>query len=111
MKTLFSVMGPAAVGVAMVSLPIGAGVAVAEPDLGPMVNTTCSYEQVVSAANAQSPLAAAFMSSPLQEAGLRQFLASPRAERQQMAVQITSTPGNQQNLGILQQIFNTCTNY
>jgi hypothetical protein len=30
-----------------VSLAAGAGIAYAAPDLGPMVNTTCSYPQVM----------------------------------------------------------------
>jgi hemophore-related protein len=75
------------------------------------VNTTCTYEQVVSAANVQSPMAAAFLASSQQEAGLRQFIASPPSERRQMAEQIASAPGNQQYLGLIQQIFSSCKNY
>src|ERR1700691_3928308 len=48
----------AAGGLAL-SLTAGAGVASAAPDLGPAINTTCSYSQVVSALNAQDPAAAA----------------------------------------------------
>ena len=48
-----------AVGGLAVSLAAGAGVASATPDLGPAVNTTCSYPQLVSALNAQGPEAIA----------------------------------------------------
>ncbi|OLP02713.1 hypothetical protein BVU76_08160 [Mycolicibacterium porcinum] len=115
-----------AVGVMLRSLSRGAAIVVAgvplllcglaaaasaDPGLDAIVNTTCTYEQVVSAANAESPLAAAFIASPQQEAGLRQFIASPPAERRQMAEQIASVPSNQPYIGTIQQIFNTCNNY
>jgi hypothetical protein len=41
------------------------GVASADPDLGPAVNTTCTYDQFVAPLNAQDPtIAAVFNSSP-----------------------------------------------
>ena len=101
-----------AVGGVALSLTAGAGIAAAEPDLGPIVNTTCSYEQVMSAANAQDPAAASqFSGSPQSQAYLRQFLGSPPDQRQQMATMIMNTPGNQQYLGLMQQIFGSCNNY
>ncbi|MET4429268.1 hemophore-related protein [Mycolicibacterium sp. 624] len=102
----------AVVGGVALSLTAGAGLAAAEPDLGPMVNTTCSYEQVMSAANAQDPAAAAQFSGSSQSQGyLRQFLGAPPDQRQQMAAMIMSVPGNQQYLGLMQQIFGSCNNY
>ncbi|MGH8281570.1 MAG: hemophore-related protein [Gammaproteobacteria bacterium] len=98
-------------GVAL-SLTAGAGVASADPDLDPIVNTTCSYPQVMSALNAQDPAAAAqFNASPASQSFLRQFLAAPPNRRLQMAQQIESTPGAQQNFGLIQQVFNTCNKY
>jgi hemophore-related protein len=93
-------------------LTAGVGVASADPDLGPIVNTTCSYPQVMSALNAQDPAAAAqFNSSPPSQSFLRQFLAAPRNQRMQMAQQIQSAPGAQENFGLIQQVFNTCNNF
>ncbi|KAA8939251.1 hemophore-related protein [Mycobacterium sp.] len=93
-------------------LTAGAGVASADPDLGPIVNTTCSYPQAVAALNAQDPAAAAqFDASPLAQSALRQFLASPPSRRLQMAQQIESSPAAQQYLGLFQQVANTCNNY
>ena len=101
-----------AVGGLALSLTAGAGVASADPDLGPIINTTCTYPQVESAINAGDPaFAAAFYSSPLNQSALHQFLASPPNRRLQMAQQIASAPGAQQNFPFIQQAFATCNNF
>ena len=102
----------AAVGAAAISLTAGAGVASAQPDLGSFVDTTCSYPQVVSALNAEDPVAASqFNASEMSKSYLRQFLAAAPAQRQLMAGMIAGTPGNEQYFGLLQHIFSTCNNY
>ena len=94
------------------SLLGGAGIASAEPDLSPIVNTTCSYPQVMSALNAQDPAAAAqFNASPESQSYLQQFLGAPRDQRQQMAGMIASAPGNQPYFELLRQVFTSCNNY
>ncbi len=99
-----------AVGGLAMTLATGAGIASADPALDSIVNTTCSYPQVMAAANAQDPAAAAqFNASPQSESYLRQFLAAPRDERKQMAQIVLSSNG--QYLGLMQQIFNTCNNF
>ena len=101
-----------AVGGLALSLTAGAGIASATPDLGPAVNTTCSYPQLVSALNAQGPQAsAAFNQSPVLQAGLQQFLASGPAQRQQMASEFANAPGVAPYLPTIQNAFNTCNNY
>jgi hemophore-related protein len=101
-----------AVGGLALSLTAGAGIASADPDLGPIVNTTCTYPQAVAALNAQDPAAAAqFNSSPMAQGALRQFLAAPPSQRMQMAQQMESSPRAQQYLGVIQQIASTCNNY
>jgi hemophore-related protein len=101
-----------AVGGLALSLTAGAGLASADPDLGPFVNTTCSYPQVMSALQATNPQAAAqFKSSPQSVSFLRQFLASPPSQRQQIAQMLASQPGADQQFGIVQQVFSTCNNY
>jgi hemophore-related protein len=101
-----------ATGGLALSLTAGAGVASAAPDLGPAINTTCSYQQVVSALNAQDPAAAAqFNESPLAQSYLRQFLASPPAQRQQLAQQALAVPGAQQQVGLVMQLASSCNNY
>jgi len=94
------------------SLAAAAGVASADPDLGPIVNTTCSYPQVMAALNAQDPAAAAqFNSSPMAQSALRQFLASPPSQRLAMAQQMQGSPRAQQYFGLIQGIAATCNNF
>jgi hemophore-related protein len=101
-----------AVGGVAVSLTGTAGVASADPDLGPIVNTTCTYSQAVAALNAEDPAAAAeFNASPPTQSFLRRFLASPRDQRLRMAQQVESTPGAQQYFGVMQEVFSSCNNY
>jgi hemophore-related protein len=101
-----------AVGGLALSLAAGAGVAYATPDLGPAVSTTCTYPQLVSALNAQGPEAgAAFSQSPVLQAGLRQFLASGPANRQQMAENMANTPAFAPYIGTVEQAFLTCNNF
>ena len=62
------------------ALTAAVGVASAEPDVNPIVNTTCSYPQVVAALNAQAPdLAYQVNTSPMVQSTLQRFLASPPA--------------------------------
>jgi hemophore-related protein len=101
-----------AVGGLALSLSLGAGVASADPDLGPIVNTTCSYPQVMAALNAQDPAAAAqFNASPLAQSTLRRFLAAPPSGRMAMAQQAQSYPEAAQYFGLVQQVAATCNNF
>ena len=101
-----------AVGGLALSLTAGAGVASADPDLDPIVNTTCSYPQVMAALNAQDPAAAAaFNESPTTQSFLRNFLASPPNQRLRMARQVQGAPGAQRYIGVMQEVFSTCNNY
>lgn len=101
----------AAIGGLTLALIAGAGVASADP-LGPAINTTCNYSQVVSALNAQNPSAAAqFNETPAAQSWLRSFLASPPPQRQQMAQEAMAMPGAQQYMGLVGQLADTCNNY
>ncbi len=94
------------------SLTVSTGVASADPDLGPIVSTTCNYSQVMAALNAQSPAAAGqFSRSPMAQSYLRQFLAAPPTQRQAMAEQAMSTPGAAQQFVLVQQVAATCNNF
>jgi hemophore-related protein len=93
------------------SLALGAGAVSADP-VDPIVNTTCSYPQVMAALKAQDPAAAAsFDASPIAQSSLRQFLASPPAQRRATAQQIAAAPGAQQYFALIQQVAATCNNY
>jgi hemophore-related protein len=107
----------AGVGGLVVSSAVGAGVASADPDLGPVINTTCSYSQVVSALNAQTPAAAAQLNgSPTAQAALRGFLDSSPDQRQQILQELEGRyPQSQQYIplyaGFAVQVASTCNNY
>ena len=116
MVTLSLTRLAAAVGGLTLSLTVGAGVASADPDLGPVINTTCNYSQVASALNAENPAAAAELSaSPTAQTMLRGFLASSPDQREQMAQELQTRPGSQQYVqqyaGAVLQVANTCNNY
>jgi hemophore-related protein len=96
----------------VLSLTAGVGVASAEPDVSPIINTTCSYSQVVAALNAQAPdLANQLSASPMAQSTLSRFLASPPDQRQQTVQQMQSTRWGQRYTGALMQVANTCDNY
>lgn len=102
----------AAAGGLALSLAAGPGIASADPDLDPFINTTCNYQQAVSALNAENPdVAAAFNGSLVAQTLLRQFLAAPPSQRVQMSHQLESSPAGQQSVGVIRQITAVCNNY
>jgi hemophore-related protein len=101
-----------ALGGLALTLTTGIGVASAQPDLGPLINTRCSYPQVVRALNAQSPeLANEFSAQPVAQALLRSFLASPVDQRQHIVQDAQGSPLWGQYAGLAVQLANTCHNY
>ena len=106
-----------AAAVAGLGLSLTAGAsASADPDLGPVINTTCNYSQVVSALNAQTPVAANQLNaSPSAQAALRGFLDSSPDQRRQIVEELRSKPQSQQYFelygGFVVQVANTCNNY
>jgi hemophore-related protein len=99
-----------AVGGSALSLTAGLGIASADTDLSPMINTTCTYPEVVAALNAQpdSAAAAAFNESAMAQSWLKSFLASAPDQRQRMAANIAKSPSLQQYVGVMQTVAATC---
>jgi hemophore-related protein len=98
-------------GALALSVTAGAGIASADP-VDTAVNTTCTYDQLVAALNAQDPqIANAFAGSPIMQNGLRQFLAAPPEQRRRTASKIVNGKANQPYIGALEQTFNTCNNF
>lgn len=90
----------------------GAGLASAEPDIGPMVNTTCTYEQAMAAVHAENPMAAQYLDqSPPNLQFLRVFLSSSPDQRVNLLNQIKNNPGANQALPVFQQMMTSCTKY
>jgi hemophore-related protein len=90
------------------SLTAGTGVANADP----IIDTTCSYGQVMAALNTENPaLAQKFSKNPIAGAMLSNFLASPPAERVQLAQDFQGTSWGQKYFGAMASIANSCNNY
>ena len=104
-------------GVIAVAATMGVGVASADPDLGPIINTTCSYAQVTAALNVVSPdMAAKLAGNPMISSRLQSFLAASVDQRQQMANQAMARGGGgggnpAQILATLTQVANVFNNY
>lgn len=102
----------AAVGFAAVALTAGQVVASADPDTDPVVNTTCTYAQVVSAMNDQSPgEAEQFNATPAARSWLQNFLAAPPPQRQQIVDQAQDTPDAAHYVALFSPLANACDNY
>ena len=94
------------------SSTVGVGVASADPDITPAVNSTCNYQQVVAALNAQFPDAAwQFNASPEAQAWLHDLVDAPRPQRRQMLLEMANRPEAAPFHGIVVPLANTCHNY
>jgi hemophore-related protein len=101
-------------GIGAVSMASGPGTASAQPDITALVNTTCSYGQIMAALNTEAPdVARQLTAYPMAQARLQQFLALPIDQREQMAQSALATNPQlqQQNGEVLVQVASTCSNY
>jgi hemophore-related protein len=104
--------GAAVVGGLALSLTAGIGLASADPDYGPMVNTTCTYEQAMAAVHAENPTAAQYLDkSPPNLQFIRVFTSSTPDQRVNLLNQIKNYPGANQALPVFQQMLTSCNNY
>ena len=85
------------VGCLAVSLTAGVGVASATPDIGPMVNTTCTYDQAMRAVHAENPWPRSTSTSRRPTCNFcRQFMASSPDQRVNLLKAIQNNPGADQ---------------
>jgi hemophore-related protein len=95
----------------VLSLTAGAGIASAQ-DLGAIINTTCSYPQVLGALTAQDPVAASELtSSPMAVGIVQDFLGSDIAARQVTAQRLQSMPAAQEYMGLMLQVAGSCNSF
>jgi hemophore-related protein len=98
----------AAASAAVVSLSFGSGVANADP----IIDTTCSYPQVLAALNSTNPtLAAKFTANPTAGAMLSNFLAAPPDQRQKLADNFRQTTWGQKYFGAMAEVAGVCNNF
>lgn len=101
----------AAAGV-VASLTAGVGIASAQSDVEVIVNSSCTYPQVMAALKAQSPdVAKQLSANPAAVAWLQQLIASPPDQRRQMVEQARRVPAIQQYTPLIMQVANTCNNF
>ncbi|OBB69599.1 MULTISPECIES: hemophore-related protein [unclassified Mycobacterium] len=103
-----------AVAIFGLALPLtaGIGVASADPDITPAVNSPCNFQQVVAALNAEFPgPAAQFNASPEAQAWLHDLVAAPRSKRRQMLQDMGSNPDAAPFHDIVVPLANSCRNY
>ncbi|WP_025735872.1 hemophore-related protein [Mycobacterium genavense] len=104
--------GLAVGGCLALSVSAGAGIASATPDIGPMVNTTCTYDQAMRAVHAENPMAAQYLDqSPPNQQFLQQFMASTPDQRVNLLKAIQNNPGADQAFPIFRQMMISCKNY
>lgn len=104
----------------------GAGIASAEPGAGPLIETTCSYGQLMAALQVEAPEASARLAQrPDAQAKLQEFVALPVDQRKQRVQgflnrnpdvrakidERRNTPEGQEKVQILAGIAATCHNY
>jgi hemophore-related protein len=115
----------AGIGVLTVSLSFSP-VASAEPGDGPLIETTCSYAQLMAALQVEAPAASARLAQrPDAQAKLQEFVALPVDQRKQRVQgfldrnpdvrakvdEKRNTPEGQENIQMLAGIAATCHNY
>jgi hemophore-related protein len=97
-----------AVGGAALTIAVGSGVASADP----LIDTTCTYPQVVAALNSENPvLAEKLNGNPLAAAMVGNFLSAPPSERAQLVQEYQATSWGQKYFGQMAAIAGTCNNY
>lgn len=101
----------AAAGVAL-SLSTGAGIASASPDSSAIINSTCTYPQVMAALTAQSPATAKELNAnPMAVAWLQGLVAAPPDQRAQMVQQVQGAPELQPYMPLIYQVAGSCNKY
>jgi|SRR5258705_5557045 hemophore-related protein len=94
------------------SLSNGAGIASATPDSSVIVNSTCTYPQVMAALNAQSPETAKELNANSLASGwLQGLVAAPPDQRAQMIQQVEGFPSLQPYMPVIFQVANSCNRY
>jgi hemophore-related protein len=94
------------------SLAAGVGIASAAPDVSAIVNSTCTYPQIMSALNDQNPAVAGDLNSNLlANIWLQRLVAAPPDERTQMVQQVQDDPALQQYIPVIFQVAGSCNRY
>jgi hemophore-related protein len=96
----------------LMSVFASAGIASAAPDVEAIVNSTCTYPQVMAALQAQDPAAASQLSgSPMATGWLQQLVASPPDGRRAMVKQVQAYPQLNGYTALINSVAANCNNF
>lgn len=96
----------------LVAAGTGAGIASAEPDVEAIVNSPCTYPQVIAALNAQNPGVAAQLTGNPMAVGWLQGLVNANPDgRRAMIAQIQGYPELQTYAGTINSVASSCSRY
>ncbi len=102
----------AAAALAALPLTLGVGVASAQPDVEVIVNSTCTYPQVMAALKAEDPQMAKQVSgNPALVGGLKNLIASGPEGRRQTVQQWQNVPVLQPYVPLITRVATSCNNY
>lgn len=89
-----------------------AGLASAAPDTEAIVNTTCSYPQIIAAVNAEDPaVGQQITSNPMAVGYLQNFVASGPDQRRNYIRQAQGVPQIVQYTSLINNVAGTCNNF
>lgn len=84
----------------------------AQPNVDTIVNSTCSYPQVIAALNADSPkLAKQFEAAPAATGWLKSLIAASPDKRRSMVAQAQAMPGMNQYTPVIMRVASSCSNF
>lgn len=97
---------------AAAALMAGGGIASAAPDTEALVNSTCTYPQIMAAVNAQDPAAAAQINAnPMAQGYLQSFVAAGPEQRRGFIAQAQAVPQLAAYYPLINNVASTCNNY
>lgn len=104
----------AGAGGLVMALGLGTGIASAEPNVEAVVNSTCTYPQVIAALQAQDPAAAnQLLSSGLATGFLQSLVNAPPGSdaRRQLIGQVAAYPEFASYATLINTVATSCQNY
>jgi hemophore-related protein len=112
LRTKLAVAAAAGMTVALGPLGVLSGIASAQPDVSAVVNSTCTYPQVIAALNDENPgVANDLNTSPIANGWLQSLIAAPPDQRATMVQQVQDMPSLQPYLPVIYQVAGTCNKY
>ena len=99
-------------GAPLLALGFAVPTASAQPDISDIVNSTCTYPQVMAALSDQNPgVASEVNANPMTVAWLQGFVAAPPSRRAQMVQQVQGIPRLQPYIPVIFQVAGSCNRY